>query len=1237
MVMLAATSGVSLGQTYFIGNQSGDWNQGTTWGNHGNVAGTDYPSGYNDVLIRTGTVTVTDAESVDAPYFMVQSGSALVIANGGSLTTNGYLYGISVGNGTGVPGRMNVQAGGSFAGNLYIDPVSTNLVLGDQVGITGLILLNNTGYLNSEVDATDHATINSQIVSQLFTSTAGLQKTGTGTLTLTNSADQIPGGTQILQGTLEATTSGALDTTAVTVSNTGTLSLNLANGETFANNITDNNQVVLGGALGNDYTLTGAILGSGSVIKTGANTVTLQLDPQGPRDNFLTYTGVTEIEFGKLVVAGTVSEANYIDGGGIIVRSGAELVDQGVSIASNVTISGQGAGDGGAIFLANNAVGNITGTLTLAGDATIKSDAFNVLELAGEIDLGSHTLDLELTDGDADVFGPVTGTGGITIGPCRSVTFDGPMAYTGRTTVEAGGSLTLQAWGSAPNTGASISGDVLDSGAIYFYASNQLSSTTVLTLEGAGHVGFLILLGELNPYSERLAGIDGTSTDAQFVSASPVTLTLDGSGNYSFAGQLFDYVDGYFQGDLSLMKTGTGTQVLTGANTYAGGTTVSGGVLQIGDGVTQGATAGTGDVTINDTGTFKVDLATGETFANSIHDNNAVILDDSQNSTYTVSSQIDGTGSVTKTGASAIYLANANRYSGGTTISDGALIVGNTFALGTGPVVNNAMLMTNSSVHGLTVSVSGDFTNGPTGVLRLAIYGAGDYDSIQLTNPASVAHLGGELLIALPADVETLRGQRFALVTSSNPIDGRFDLVATTLPSVGAVVTYTDNATITLQLAQLPFANLAHYSPNELAVARGVDANLQGGPLTPLIGALNELSVSPSALAAAFDQLTPLKFGQFTGTTAANNASFATEARDNYLASQRTGAGGTFAGGNGSIDASGLTLNDPSYDPSLAMVHSRMLAWNPAPYGAISDSTDALLGGMDMRDPKDMKAMAGPAYNNPWNFYIAGNVVLAQGFSQNDVAHFDSNTESVTLGTDYRLTPNFLIGLAAGYGHTDVTLDTNGSSATVDTYSPGIYASYADHGWNANFSGDYLHNAYTQSRAISFLGQTANSAPEGNEGVVNLDGGYDFHHGAWTFGPLAGLQYTHLTVDGYSEGGSVADLTVSSQDTDSLRSRLGGRVSFTYARCGMTFTPHLDASWQHEFLNQARGITSQFTGAVGSFSVQTTNPSRDSALIDLGLDAQINRTVTAFGDYEVQAGQDNYFGQSVQAGVKIGF
>jgi outer membrane autotransporter protein len=84
--------------------------------------------------------------------------------------------------------------------------------------------------------------------------------------------------------------------------------------------------------------------------------------------------------------------------------------------------------------------------------------------------------------------------------------------------------------------------------------------------------------------------------------------------------------------------------------------------------------------------------------------------------------------------------------------------------------------------------------------------------------------------------------------------------------------------------------------------------------------------------------------------------------------------------------------------------------------------------------------------------------------------------------------------------------------------------------------------------------------------------------------------------------------------------------------------PHFSASWQHEYLNQSRGITSQFNEiGAGSFVVNTPNVSSNSALMDLGLDGQINNALTAFVDYGVQAGQSNYFGQSVQAGFKIGF
>ncbi len=89
---------------------------------------------------------------------------------------------------------------------------------------------------------------------------------------------------------------------------------------------------------------------------------------------------------------------------------------------------------------------------------------------------------------------------------------------------------------------------------------------------------------------------------------------------------------------------------------------------------------------------------------------------------------------------------------------------------------------------------------------------------------------------------------------------------------------------------------------------------------------------------------------------------------------------------------------------------------------------------------------------------------------------------------------------------------------------------------------------------------------------------------------------------------------------------------------GLTLTPRASAAWQHEILDNSRGIGSQFSGMSGSgFTVETNNPERDSALLSMGLDVDITKTVTLFADYIAQVGQEHYLAQSIQAGVKVGF
>jgi len=398
---------------------------------------------------------------------------------------------------------------------------------------------------------------------------------------------------------------------------------------------------------------------------------------------------------------------------------------------------------------------------------------------------------------------------------------------------------------------------------------------------------------------------------------------------------------------------------------------------------------------------------------------------------------------------------------------------------------------------------------------------------------------------------------------------------------------------------------------------------------------LSLLGADSNVIGADLDQLSPEKLGVLS-TIAFNNASFRTEDLDNYLATRRD-AKGNLQVYPDFIDSTGLHVTDASVDPQLASLHSRLLAWNPAPEkaGRLSDSGSQL--GVVSSAP------AASEFSQRWNVFLRGDVVLGQDLSQPELDHTNYTTSSFEAGTDYQIGDNWLVGALFNYGHTDTALDNQGSSATVDSYSPGLFASFADGGWFANALASYSFNNYTTARHIDFgsFDETANGGPSGNEILGNLDGGYEFHHKHWTYGPIAGVQYDHFTMDSFNEsGGCSADLAVNNQIADSLRSRLGGRVSYQALDFNnqVIFTPFFEASWQHEWLDGSRCISASFREFdSGPFTVSTPATTRDSALISAGVDIVITPCLTLFTDYSAQAGQTNYFGQSVEAGVKIGF
>ena len=100
----------------------------------------------------------------------------------------------------------------------------------------------------------------------------------------------------------------------------------------------------------------------------------------------------------------------------------------------------------------------------------------------------------------------------------------------------------------------------------------------------------------------------------------------------------------------SVSQIGTGTTILTSDNIYTGGTTISAGTLQLGNGGASGSILG------------------------NVTDNGALVFNRSD--TLTFPGVISGTGSVSQIGTGTTVLTAVSNYTGGTTVSAGALAVG---------------------------------------------------------------------------------------------------------------------------------------------------------------------------------------------------------------------------------------------------------------------------------------------------------------------------------------------------------------------------------------------------------------------------------------------------------------------------------------------------------------------------------------------------------------------------------
>ncbi|EBR8817748.1 autotransporter outer membrane beta-barrel domain-containing protein [Salmonella enterica subsp. enterica serovar Senftenberg] len=534
-------------------------------------------------------------------------------------------------------------------------------------------------------DVTDDATLELNTGGDFINNIGGtgrVEKSGDDKLTLSGS-NTYTGGTLISSGTLVANDVNALGTGDVT--DNATLMLNT--GGDFTNNIGGTGRVEKSGddalTLSGSNTYTGGTLISGgtlvandvNALGTGdiTDNATLALNAVGDFDNAISGSGKVEKSGDDAL---TLSGSNTYTGG--------TLISSGTLVASNVEALGTGdvtdnatleLNTGGTFDNAISGSGQVVKsgdeTLTLSGSNTYTGGtlisggtlvASNV-EALGSGDVTNDAV-LELnTDGDFD--NAIGGTGRVEKSGDDALTLSGSNTYTGGTTINDGTLIatSVDALGTGDvtdnavlelNTGGTFDNAISGSGQV------EKSGDDVLTLSGA------------NSYSGGTLISDGTlvANDVNALGTGDVTdnavLELNTGGDF----------DNAISSSGQVVKSGDETLTLSGANSYTGGTLISGGTLV----ATSVEALGSGDVTDN----AVLELNTGGTFDNAI----------------------SGSGQVVKSGDKTLTLSGANSYTGGTTISGGTLVASNVEALGSGDIDNYASLQLNASGQFVTANLT---------------------------------------------------------------------------------------------------------------------------------------------------------------------------------------------------------------------------------------------------------------------------------------------------------------------------------------------------------------------------------------------------------------------------------------------------------------------------------------------------------------------------------------------------
>jgi fibronectin-binding autotransporter adhesin len=822
-----------------------------------------------------------------------------------------------------------------------------------------------------------------------------------------------------------------------------------------------------------------------------------------------------------LTLSGTISGSGGITkaGTGPLVLTGANTFTGGVNLSAGSLRVGNNA----ALGTGTATIGNAT---VLMANSTASRTLGNALSLSGSFTLGDAT-----NSGAINLTGAATLTGNTQITNATYVSMSGAIGDGGNArSLTKAGVGTLVFGGSNSYTG----GTTISAGTLEITANERMANTGNVTMSG----GTFDLGGFAETINAFSASTSGTVTAG----------TLNATGGYSFTNGSSTTVSiaaSLGGGAASLTKSNAGTLVLTAAGSFSGGSTITGGIVQVGS----NTALGSGAISIADA-TLRSDVNTARTLGNALTIggsttlgasstgaltfSNASPVSLSNNTTLTTgigitfSSGLSGTGgrTFTKAGSTTLTLNGASSVDGGITINAGGITVGTGGSLSSDVTVNGGGTLTNAVTNGISGNVAVN-NNGTFTVTNATSMGA-----VSITGTGgTVGGTGGLTASSISANI-TAGGT----ATISATLAGSGGLTKTgagTAVVSGANSGHTGQVTLSEGLMQFGSANA-----------------FGAGTLSLVSGTLSANSTTARTLGNAvvsFDGDVTIGDATNIGVPTFSGSATLTGNRTLTFASNATLTGGLSGSGFGFTKegAADFTLNGANTYSGTTNVNSGVLILGAASAGKTGETN---VNGGTLRLAND-NALGGASGDT---LVLTSGAIMSNNSAARGIANAVTLAGNVTVGAGTTYT-----GIVTFSGPVSLTGNRTLTTSAVTTISGNIgdggngYRLTKNGGSTLTLSGT---NSYTGGTTISNGQLTISSSAALGSGTVSISGGTLVATGAYS-------NVTNWLQSGRIAASPIGGIAITGNSGEALdfssyaNLSLGASASATYSGTA-NFTPY---------------------------------------------------------------------------------